>query len=364
MKKSLLLGFLTLGMMAAGCSNDLNTPEVNLEEKGSIKVSIRSGNSSTRAEGEPTQQEENKVTDFTVYVFNYSTGALELKETVTGTLEKTIGGLSVVSSKKVVVLVNEPSGVFSGIANYNQLNNAYLNLDSQVEALAGSNFKGLFMSGETQDPVVLTTDADPVDVPVTVRRLTAKIKLGKILVQADNGVDISKFTLGGISIQEAREKAIPMGNGMVTDVSNVSYVQGIESYKEEDNSWIVSKEYLNQFYSLPADYVEGTELSPKYYFYVFPNNNDDDKSTLLTVYGLYDGKPMYFPFRINDKNMGIEGSADGTWIQRNKVYTLNVSLKKLASGGEEPNTPNDEVSMDLQVKVADWEGSLVQDVEW
>lgn len=370
MKKSLFLGLLTLGFMAAGCSNDdLNTPEVN-PDKGAIKVSISSSNSSTRAVGEPTQEDENKVKDFTVYVFNYSTGALELRVPIAGTFTKTINGLSVASSKRVVVLVNDPAEIYDEeatdyvkISNYNELKEYYLTLDSQVASEVGEGFKGLFMSGETDAPVVLTTGDDPVDVTVTVRRLTAKIKLGTITVKADEGVDFSKFTLGGISIQEAREKAMPMGNGMITDVSSVNYVQGIVSYSGAPGE--VDKSYLNEYYSLPGDYTQGTPLSPKYYFYVFPNNNDDTKSTLLTVYGIYDGKPMYFPFRINDKISGVEGgSADGTWIQRNKVYTLNVSLKKLASGGEEPNVPNDEVSMDLKVEVANWEGNLVQNVEW
>lgn len=373
MKKSLFLGLLTLGFMAAGCSNDdLNTPEVN-PGKGAIKVSISSSNSSTRASGEPTQEDENKVKDFTVYVFNYSTGALELRVPITpiaGIFTKTIEGLSVASSKRVVVLVNDPAEIYNEesadyvkISNYSELKNYYLTLDSQVASEVGGNFKGLFMSGETDAPVVLTTGVDPVNVTVTVKRLTAKIKLGTITVKADEGVDFNKFTLGGISIQEARDKAIPMGNGMITDVSSINYVQGIVSYTGTPG--VVQKNYLNEYYTLPEGYSQGTALSPNYYFYVFPNNNDDDKSTLLTVYGLYDGKPMYFPFRINDKLPTVEGNTtDGTWIQRNKVYTLNVTLKKLASGGEEPNVPNDEVSMDLKVEVADWDGTLVQDVEW
>ena len=49
---------------------------------------------------------------------------------------------------------------------------------------------------------------------------------------------------------------------------------------------------------------------------------------------------------------------------RNKIYTLNVTLKKIGNSSENPNVPNEEVSMDVEVEVANWEAELIQEVEW
>ena len=74
---------------------------------------------------------------------------------------------------------------------------------------------------------------------------------------------------------------------------------------------------------------------------------------------------MYYSFHVNDKLTGSgENDPDGTWIQRNKVYTINVTLKKLGTGSEDPDISNELVSMDVTIEVADWDNELIQDVEW
>ena len=141
-----------------------------------------------------------------------------------------------------------------------------------------------------------------------------------------------------------------------------TYVGGIEG--STSSAGVTPKSYLNESYSLPENYVGGSRLTPQVYFYVFPNDNTDNHSTILTLHGTYDGEPMYYSFYVNDKAEAGENATDGTWIQRNKIYTLNVTLKKLGSGSENPDVPNELVSMDVTVEVADWDGELIQDVEW
>lgn len=105
-------------------------------------------------------------------------------------------------------------------------------------------------------------------------------------------------------------------------------------------------------------------MNPEVYFYVFPNDNTNNNATLLNLYGNYKGKEIYFPFYINQQQGVGSSTTDGTWITRNKIYTLNVTLKKIGNSSENPNVPNEEVSMDVEVEVANWEAELIQEVEW
>lgn len=74
------------------------------------------------------------------------------------------------------------------------------------------------------------------------------------------------------------------------------------------------------------------------YFYVFPNDNTGGNATLITLVGTYDGQLTYFPFRINDKPGEDGATSDGTFIQRNHVYTVNVTLKRLGGGSADPGS--------------------------
>lgn len=354
MKKMLFAGLAALGILAAGCSKDQNIPDNNGSETGnaSLRVAIKGESATSRATGSPTTDDEKTVHSFTVYVFNNSSGVLEANQTFTG-LEGRLNGLGVASQKKVVVFVNQPAG-FPSVSNYDDLSDAstMVALGSQVPGDFSST--GLFMSGEAADPVTLTTGS-VASVEVTVKRLTAKVRLSGLTVTPAEGLSLDDFELTGVSIQKARDKFSPMG---AMSTSGFSYVGGVQM----EGSGLTPVSYLNELYNLPGGYA-GTKLDPEIYFYVFPNDNTDNNATLMNIYGEYKGDPMYYTFRINDK-MAEGSTTDGTWIQRNKIYTLNVTLKKIGSGGEDPNVPNEEVSMDVQVVVADWENELVQNVEW
>ena len=232
-----------------------------------------------------------------------------------------------------------------------------ISIDSQVPGDFSTN--GLFMSGEYPTAVQLSA-ANVVNVPVTVERLTAKIRLGSLTVTPDANLSLGDFVITGVSAQMVRDKARALGT---LASSGFGYVSGV--VPSGDQSGAVVKSFLNSPYTLPGGYTAGTTLNPEAYFYVFPNDDADNKVTMLNIYGTYLGEPMYFPFVINAEASTEGGNTtDGTWIQRNMVYTLNVHLKKIGSGSDNPNIPNEEVSMEVTVSVEDWAGELIQNVEW
>lgn len=358
MKKMFLTGLAALGLLATGCSKgDPINDSGNIPDSGtaSIHVSIKGETASTRAIGTPSADDEKTVHSFTVYVFNNSTGVLEASETFTEGFEGTVEGLGVASQKKVVVFVNRPEG-FPSISNYSDFAGASAMISLSTQVPGDFQTKGLFMSGESENPVTLSTES-VVTVPVTVRRLTAKVRLGALTVIPADNLSLDDFTLTGVSVQRARDKYDVLG---VPRTSGFGYIGGVQPSGAES----ARADYLNELYTLPGNYQSGTNLTPNVYFYVFPNDNTNNNSTLLNLYGTYKGNEVYFPFHINDQ-VGTGGSTtDGKWIQRNKIYTLNVTLKKIGSGGEDPNVPNEQVSMDVGITVEDWEDELIQEIEW
>lgn len=355
MKKMFLLALAAIGFVASSCSKNEHSPDyVGEDSKGSLTVTIRGENALGRAIGEPSADNEKTVKSFTVYVFNYSTGVIEKSQSFDGVLTGKIEGLGVASPKRVVVFVNQPAD-FPSITEYGDFADTdnLLALDTQVPGDFSS--KGLFMSGEASGAVTLKTD-DVVNVPVTVKRLTAKIKLGGITVIPELGLNLSDFELTGVSVQKARDKAPVMG-GLAT--AGFGYIGGL------DNGGLVVNPFLNEFIQLPVDYTSGTRYEPKAYFYVFANDDTNGEATLLSVHGEYKGTPMYYSFYINDKASSTGGnSTDGNFIERNKVYTLNVTLRKIGNGGEDPDVPNEAADMTVTVDIAPWEDELAQEVEW
>ncbi|WP_295939073.1 fimbrial protein [uncultured Alistipes sp.] len=359
MKKMLFTGLSALMVLAAGCAKD-HTPGSDpgkgvADGESSVHVIIKGEAPSSRAIGTPTTDDEKTVHSFTVYVFNNATGVLEASETFTEGLEGTIDDLSVASKKKVVVFVNRPVG-FPAVSNYGDFASASTMIGLETQVPDDFSATGLFMSGEAANPVTLNAES-VVTVPVTVSRLTSKVRLGSLTVTPDSGLSLGDFALEGVSVQKARNKYDVLG---IARTSGFDYVGGLQPAGAE----AYRVDYLKELYALPGGYAAGTKLEPNVYFYVFPNDNTDGNATLLNLYGTYKGAVVHFPFQINDK-AGVNGSTtDGTWIGRNKVYTLNVTLRKIGSGGEDPNIPNEQVSMDVEVEIADWESELIQDIEW
>lgn len=354
MKRMFLAGLAALTVLAAGCSKD-NTGGTDVGT-ASMRVKIKGENNGSRAIGTPTQTEENHVESFTVFVFNNSTGAREALQTFpNGVTEGTIANLNVATSKRVVVFVNMPESYpATSITSYTDLAAAanYLSLDTQqgIDLSTG----GLFMSGEA--PVTLsTTTENTVTIPVS--RLVAKVRIGNLAVIPEDGLALGDFVLQGVSIQRTRLNS-PVLGGLAT--TGFTYGSGVVLSGQTETQ----EDYLYQAYALPGGYNEEV-LQPNVYFYVFPNDNTNGMATLVSLYGTYQNVDMYYSFFINGEASGTGDNApDGNWIERNKIYTLNVTLRKLDEGGDNPNVPNEQVTLDVEIDVADWETEIIQDVEW
>lgn len=359
MRNSVWMMLVVFGMILTSCNKEHSSAGSGSEEtsgKGTIRIAIRGEGLSSRAVGSPQQSLENTVKSFSVYVFNYASGVLEQKATFSDELEGQLTGLNVASAKRVVVLVNEP-GDFPVIYSYDNLSatSSLVSLDSQVPGDFSNS--GLLMSGEYDGQVVLNA-TETVSIAVPVARVTAKVRLGALTVTPDEGLSLDDFELLGVSIQEARDRAPVLGGLAAT---GFNYVGGILAAGQTGSA----KSYLYESYSLPEGYTGGSRLSPQLYFYLFPNDNTDGYATLLTLYGKYKQVPMYYSFYINNKAADSgDNATDGNWIERNKVYTIQVLLKRLGNGGDDPNIPNEAVGMDVAIEVSDWEGELIQDIDW
>ena len=119
----------------------------------------------------------------------------------------------------------------------------------------------------------------------------------------------------------------------------------------------IEKSYLSETISA-ADYTGR-------YFYVLPSDNDDGHTTLITLAATYKGIPTYFPFRINNKTAESEGeTTDGKFIERNHIYTINITIKRLGNGSVDPTEPGDPAALVVTVEPQDWETEIIQNVEW
>ena len=291
---------------------------------------------------ETLKQAENNVKNVTVFVFN-ANGTLDKKQTFApSSLSETITGL-LAGSKKVVVLANVPAGIaFPDGINYSwfaDMKNV-IDLDSQ-----SPETNGLFMSGEdavTLSPNTVTSATIPIN------RVVAKVELGTLTLEPEPGHDPAKFVLNSVMIMKARSSAT-MGIPSVVYTPD-SFYGGMQGNKS------VAKAYLSENISI-ADHADR-------YFYVLPSDNADNQATLITLAGTYDGSPVYFSFRINDKAASGEAASDGTFIRRNRVYTVNVTLKRLGGGSSDPEVPADPASLTVTVEPQEWETEIVQNVEW
>lgn len=346
---------LTAGLFAcmsfvSGCSrDDSGSADDRSEANASMTVTLRGETAGSRAVAPTTDPEltaleeaENALKNVTVFVFN-NNGTLDKKHQFSTTgLTETITGL-LAGPKKVVVLANVPSGVvFPDGIGYDWFADAANVIELGTQEVATN---GLFMSGE--GTVTLVADQTAA-ATVSISRLVAKVKLGTVKIEPDAGHDASKFVLDKVMIMKARGSAT-MGIPTVAYTPDLFY-GGMAGAKS------TAKDYLTE--DIAADDYANR------YFYVLPSDDDDKNTTLLTLAGTYDGEPVYYPFRINDK-IGTDGqTSDGTYIKRNTGYVINVTLKKLGSGSSDPEVPADPASLTVTVEPQAWETDLIQNVEW
>lgn len=225
----------------------------------------------------------------------------------------------IAGTKKVVVVANVPSGVaFPDGINYSWFADARNAMDLETQS---PQTNGLFMSGE--GTVTLSANSTAATT-VSVSRVAAKVKLGTITVSPEAGHDPDKFVLSRAVVMKARGSATM---GLPSVNTPELFYGGMAGDKSAEKSYL-------------SETISADDHSNRY-FYVFPNDNTGGNATLITLVGTYDGQPAYFPFRINDKPGSDGATSDGTFIQRNHVYTVNVTLKRLGGGSADPEVPAD-----------------------
>lgn len=331
------------GMLLSSCGKDDGANTLPETGEASLKITL-AGTANTRGHVEPALALENQIVDYTVYVVNAGTGKIQAVRNFTSGLTNTIDGLTT-GAKRVVVVANvQNSGVTElGVgADISGLDTPQLLLDSQIPANVTAN--GLVMSGEAS--VTLAPGANVLPTPLTISRVVAKVRLGNVSYLPDAG-QTGTFVLQNVMIMKAREEASIGAGTIYTGPGFYGGQPGTVS--------IMQRDFLTEAITL-ADFSER-------FFYVFPNDNTDGNATLLTLKATYDGNTVYFPIRINNSINGGGSTTDGTFITRNRIYTINVVIKKPANGSTDPETPIETATLEITVTPADWETELIQNEE-
>lgn len=331
-------------MLLSSCVKDENVDSKNDSSPASLKITIAGEPTKTRGKGEPTLEQENNVFNYTVYVVNASNNKVQAVRTFTNSgLTNTVTGLT--TGAKIVFVVANSTGTSIPVLavgdDISGINTPALLLDEQEANDVTTT--GLVMSGQANITLIAGDNVMPF--PLEVRRVVGKVRLGSVTFDPEVGQD-GTFVLQNVLIMRARSEA---SFGATTIYTGTGFYGGVTGTVS------VQRDFLAEAISL-------TDYSDRF-FYVFPNDNTDDNSTLLTLQGTFDGNTVYFPIRINDLS-GIGGStSDGSYIKRNMIYTLNVTIKRPGNGSPDPETPVDPATLQITVGVVDWEGDLIQNVE-
>lgn len=364
---SISLFLLSAMMLGTSCSdNDEN--QGNLENgTASLTISLK-GQPTSRSIGSSATNPkvENVVSNFTVFVFNYNSGDLEKSGSFNfsnNSLTGEITNLSTGTKKKVVTLVNIPIGLnLSNIKAYSDLKNNLVTLESQNSADLEKT--GLFMSGETTDPLSLSEGTNKITIPVS--RRVAKIVLKSLIINA-NPADVPNFQLNKVSVQKARVTGTPIGDIVQPASFSVdNYAGGIASPQGATPNFSQTYGFLSE--NLPSGYTAGTNIiSPiteERYFYVLPNDASGNNPTLLTLSGTYGStiSNAYYPFVVNGATG--QGTTDGTYIKSNKIYEISVIINHPNSPSDDPNVLPSEGVLEVTITPQDWETRIEQNVEW
>lgn len=378
MKRIAISLLLLSAIIGTSCSDD-NENQKGIEEgtevgTATLRVSI-AGQPASRYVGEGSTTNnpavESFISNFTVFVFNYISGDLEKSQSfsvTSGNYTGQVTGLSTGTGKRVVAFVNVPDDLdLSTITTYNQLHANMLTLDSQNSPNLATT--GLFMSGEANGAITLSSDNQQNTVTIPVKRRVAKIILKSLKINADLST-LPNFSLTGISVQKARLTGTPLGTFVPpTGDATQNYAGGIASPAGATPDFNLTRYYLLEGLQLPANYQSGAEIitstSEERYFYVLANSGINGNGTLLTLAGRYGSitENAYYPFLINSTY--VEGGTDGKFIECNKKYALSVVINKPASPSEDPNTvPSMGGTLEVTITPEDWDTQINQDVEW
>lgn len=361
------LFLLSVMMLGASCSDNNDEKGIVDNGKASLTISLK-GQPTSRSIGDASANPkvESVVSNFTVFVFNYSTGSLEKSGSFNfseNNLTGSITDLSTGTKKKIVTLVNIPTGLdISSIKAYTDLNNNLITLESQNGA--DLDKVGLFMSGEAAGPITLSEGDNKITIPVS--RRVAKVVLKSLKI---NSVDDANFKLTNVSVQKARLNGTPIGDIVqpTGDVASI-YGGGIASPDGSNPNFSTVYKFLSETLPTPATYTSGTNIiTPKTeerYFYVLPNDASTNNPTLLTLSGVYgpSSSDAYYPFVINGSTG--QGSTDGTYVKSNKIYEISVIINHPDAPSYDPNILPSKGVLEVTITPQDWEVPIEQNVEW
>lgn len=370
--RSLNISLFLLSAMVLGisCSDNIENGDGSETGTASLTVSIK-GQPATRSTGVPgiKPDVESLVSNFTVLVFNYTSGDLEKSadfKTAESQLTGTITDLSTGTKKRIVTLVNVPTGLdLSGIKAYSDLSGNLISLESQNSNDLAT--VGLFMSGETEEAIILSSDADN-NVTVPVKRRVAKIVLKSLIFKTDP-TGLPNYQLNNVSVQKARVKGNAIGEIVQPDGNLVeNYAGGIASPDKANPNFSLTYNFLSEALAIPQGYAANQDIiaadNLERYFYVLPNDGSDNNPTLLTLSGTYGttSSAAYYPFVINGTTQ--EGSTDGTFIQSNKIYEVSVIINHPNTPSEDPNVVPSQGVLNVTITPLDWDNTIKQEVEW
>lgn len=362
-KETYLIGLMLCGLIAS-CSHDENVDVTEIKgAPASLSISVKSQDPKSRAvitdPGDPTespsQNDENTINSFTVYVYSAESNILETKKTfnfsdaVNGkyTMNSLISG-----NKKVVVLANEATLATGTIGESGSLYTGLVTPKFDLSTQKTST--NLAMSGEG----TVTLGASPAtnEISVILTRVVAKIRLASVKVTPADGHPA--FTPTKVHIMKAKGEAnygVPRNYITNLDVSTSNKFYGGTAGTV---SGTTTQEFLSEDIDMTAN--QSTNVP---YFYVFPNDDTDGNSTLIVIEGHVDSDPVtpkYFPFRIRTATTGDNIG----FIKRNDHYTINVDIKRTADGVDDPEELVDPATLNVEITVQDWNDVNPDELVW
>lgn len=317
MKKRFYFAALVAAMALASCT-ERNADIVESGEMVELMVNVPC--LETKVSGNP--QDEGKVSDLQIFVFNKDSGILESYGHASTSSMK----LSCVpGSKEIVALVNAPS--LSDIATLSELQEKKSSLEDNASGR-------LVMSGQ------MTRNITPSDnaATVNVSRLAAKVTL--INVNNQMSLEVNKQ-------KEFVVTAVYMINA-VGDRAYLSSSTPGSTYEVWYNKMMYETGCPDFLYDAPKVTIPvGQAYSTQHHFYCYPNMTLSDandgtwsaRKTRLVVEATLGGETCYYPVTMSN-------------LAQNTSYTISLTVTR--PGSSSPDIPITTNEATISVNVKQW----------
>ena len=387
-----LLTVMTLAGFTACSSTDNDGVTDGQTVNGKSQLTLTINTLGTRAAMTPDPTDEKTINRITVGIFDASGNVRTIQEFLSGSGAagtKTFSPadshtLSVVTNKlaggdKVLVAVNAPSGLFTGVQTVSAFQGMGVNADRALatnfssESIAQSTpqSSNAPMYGEST-LVAPASNGKPYTATVSVKHLTAKISLDDIEVAFDpkGSYNAATFSPTEIYVEHVNDGL----NFNATAWKNASPLSG------------TSKPYLTTG-TISGVKLSGAEkaatakMSNKYYFYVTPSDKNVPSGTganavRIWIKGQFDPDgggsagptTVFYPVLVNAtyNTDGTVSAANGDRykVYPNKNYICKVVIKTKGltgsgtNGADQPTAGNDELKPEtaaITVTVANWD---------